>query len=69
MTLLTRGVRYYFRCTYGHRFERASPDSLQWCPKCGAVTRLYGLKDSTSYAEDPQEMESLPGEELNTPDP
>lgn len=51
MTLLAREVRYYLRCTYGHRFERARPDSLKWCPKCGAVVRLYGLADSTRYSD------------------
>lgn len=48
MTLLTRGLIFYHRCANGHRFERAKPDSLRWCPKCGAVIRLYGLKDSAN---------------------
>lgn len=52
MTLLTKGVRYYLRCSFGHRFERAKPDSLRYCPKCGGVVKLYGLADSTTYAED-----------------
>jgi hypothetical protein len=52
MTLLARAVTYYLRCSSGHRFERSEPDSLHWCPKCGMAVRLYGLKDSTRYADD-----------------
>lgn len=60
MTLLTRAVTYYFRCATGHRFERSRLDSLAWCPKCGMPVRLYGLKDSTRYAEDGA-VEDVPG--------
>lgn len=61
MTLLTKGVRYYLRCSSGHKFERAKSE-MSFCPKCGMPVRLYGLKDSSSYAEDDAgEMEDLQG--------
>lgn len=53
MTLLVKGVRFYLRCQYGHRFERAKPDSLVWCPKCGGKVWCYGLKDTTFGDETP----------------
>lgn len=60
MTLLTaRKVTFYLRDENGHRFERAKPDQF-WCPICRLPVRLYGLKDSTRYAEDP-EVEDVPG--------
>lgn len=48
-------VTYYLKCSIGHRFERASRDKLKWCPKCGMPIHLYGLKDSTRYADDPSD--------------
>lgn len=59
---LPRKVSYYFRCAFNpknHRFERSKPDALQWCPLCGGVINLYGLKDSTAYAD--QELDGVQG--------
>lgn len=54
MTLLVAGVRYWYRCSTGHRFVRAKRDAFPagWCPKCGMPIQLYGLADSTTYADE-----------------
>lgn len=62
MTLLTRAISYYYLCIgCDHRFQRSHRDE-KTCPRCGDRVRVYGLKDSTRYAE---EMEGVPGEELS----
>lgn len=52
MTLLTKGLTFYYLCLLGgHRFQRAKSD-VPYCPRCGGTVRLYGLKDSTYPAEE-----------------
>lgn len=64
MTLLASKVRFFYRCETGHRFERGRADAFKgFCPKCGMTIRLYGLADSTLYAEEPDDrpLEDLQG--------
>lgn len=49
--LLTKEIRYWFKCATGHRFVRAKRDAFPLgCPKCGMPVKLYGLSDSTRYS-------------------
>jgi hypothetical protein len=54
MTLLTQKPRFYYRCILdpAHTFETVTHRPYLICPDCGGRMNLYGLKDSTRYADD-----------------